>query len=91
MSETLHQIQSKYGTYAVYGNHDVKETLVAGFSIGASKKALRDPRMDEFMEKAGITVLEDESELMIRSFILLEGWTEKRMGEVLQNESPSKN
>ena len=55
LSETLHQIQSKYGTYAVYGNHDVKETLVAGFSIGASKKALRDPRMDEFMEKAGIT------------------------------------
>ena len=44
LSETLHQIQSKYGTYAVYGNHDVKETLVAGFSIGASKKALRDPR-----------------------------------------------
>lgn len=44
----------------MYGNHDVKETLVAGFSIGASKKALRDPRMDEFME-TGITVLEDES------------------------------
>ena len=59
LSETLHQIQSKYGTYAVYGNHDVKETLVAGFSIGASKKALRDPRMDELKEydKAGVDVL----------------------------------
>ena len=71
LSETLHQIQSKYGTYAVYGNHDVKETLVAGFSIGASKKALRDPRMDEFMEKAGITVLEDESELIDQKFYLV--------------------
>ena len=71
LSETLHQIQSKYGTYAVYGNHDVKETLVAGFSIGASKKALRDPRMDEFMEEAGITVLEDESELIDQKFYLV--------------------
>ena len=71
LSETLHQIQSKYGTYAVYGNHDVKETLVAGFSIGASKKALRDPRMDEFMEKAGITVLEDEAELIDQKFYLV--------------------
>ena len=71
LSETLHQIQSKYGTYAVYGNHDVKETLVAGFSIGASKKALRDPRMDEFMEEAVITVLEDESELIDQKFYLV--------------------
>lgn len=71
LSETLHQIQSKYGIYAVYGNHDVKETLVAGFSIGASKKALRDSRMDEFMEKAGITVLEDESELIDQKFYLV--------------------
>ena len=55
----------------MYGNHDVKETLVAGFSIGASKKALRDPRMDEFMEKAGITVLEDESELIDQKFYLV--------------------
>lgn len=30
LSETLHQIQSKYGTYAVYGNHDVKRDIGCG-------------------------------------------------------------
>lgn len=91
LSETLHQIQSKYGTYAVYGNHDVKETLVAGFSIGASKKALRDPRMDEFMEKAGITVLEDESELIDQKFYLVGRLDGEKNGRGTSNESPSKN
>lgn len=39
----LSQINSTYGTYAVFGNHDVTETLIAGFPI-SSKNAPRDPR-----------------------------------------------
>lgn len=71
LTDTLQKIRSKYGVYAVFGNHDVKETLVAGFSISPSKNALRDTRMDEFMERAGITMLEDASELIDNSFYLV--------------------
>lgn len=71
LADTLRQIKSKYGVYAVFGNHDVKETLVAGFSISSSKNALRDTRMDEFMEKSGITMLEDDSKLIDNSFYLV--------------------
>lgn len=66
----------------MYGNHDVKETLVAGFSIGASKKALSDPRMNEFMEKAGITVLEDEAELIDQPFAWKNYWGVKQIGDM---------
>jgi len=67
----LSSIQSRYGVYGVYGNHDVKETLVGGFSVSSSKNALRDKRMDEFLEKSHITLLEDQSELIDNSFYLI--------------------
>lgn len=52
----LSQINSTYGTYAVFGNHDVTETLIAGFPI-SSKNAPRDPRMYEFLEKVILACL----------------------------------
>ncbi len=67
----LSSIQSRYGVYGVYGNHDVKETLVGGFSVSSSKNALRDKRMDKFLEKSHITLLEDRSELIDNSFYLI--------------------
>jgi len=67
----LSGIQSRYGVYGVYGNHDVKETLVGGFSVSSSKHALRDSRMDEFLKKSHITLLEDQSELIDNSFYLI--------------------
>ena len=63
----LSQINSTYGTYAVFGNHDVTETLIAGFPI-SSKNAPRDPRMYEFLEKSNISVLEDETAIIDNSF-----------------------
>lgn len=70
LEQILKGIQSKYGVYAVYGNHDVAETLIAGFSIGSAKKAMRDSRMDIFLENSNIHILEDETVLVDQKFYL---------------------
>jgi predicted MPP superfamily phosphohydrolase len=56
----LQGINSRLGTYVVYGNHDVTETLIGGFSITSRTLAFRDERMNEFLEKCGFTVLTDD-------------------------------
>lgn len=60
----LKGIKSKYGVYACYGNHDIKEKILAGFTFGGSQKKESDIRMDEFLKEAGITLLRDESVLI---------------------------
>lgn len=62
ISKAFKNIKSKYGTYAVFGNHDVKEKLFAGFSIGSTKKAFRDDRMSNMLEDANIKILDDKVE-----------------------------
>ena len=71
VAEILGRIESELGVYAIYGNHDVTETLVGGFPVGSSKNALRDARIEEMMKKAGITMLEDEALLVDNSFYLV--------------------
>ena len=62
------QIKSRYGIYACYGNHDVVEPILAGFTFNYSEKKESDPRMDEFLEKAGVKLLIDEAVLVEDSF-----------------------
>lgn len=59
-AEALRGIQSKYGVYAVYGNHDVEETLFGGFPISPVSQAFRTSRMEAFFRDCGFTVLYDE-------------------------------
>ncbi len=80
LEELLAQINSTYGTYAVFGNHDVTETLIAGFPISSDKSAPRDPRMDEFLEKSNIHMLEDETTIIADSFYLTGRLDEERTG-----------
>lgn len=61
-------IESKYGVYAVYGNHDIDEMIIAGFTFPQEKKLTADTRMDEFLEKAGVVNLRDEGVLVDNSF-----------------------
>lgn len=68
----LQGIKSRYGVYACYGNHDIKERILAGFTFGGSRKKESDVRMDAFLEEAGITLLRDES-VMIADSIYLYG------------------
>jgi uncharacterized protein len=80
LEELLAQINSTYGTYAVFGNHDVEETLISGFPISSDKNAPRDPRMDTFLEKSNIHMLEDETVVIADSFYLTGRLDETRTG-----------
>ena len=50
----------KRQVYACYGNHDIQEKILAGFTFGSKEKKESTPEMDEFLEQAGITLLRDE-------------------------------
>ena len=54
------EIKSKYGVYAVYGNHDVDEPLLGGFTYVKREKALRNPGMEPWVRSCGWNLLEDE-------------------------------
>ena len=70
LAEILGSIKNRYGVYAVYGNHDCQEKILAGFTFPSDKKKMSDPGMDELVEKAGITLLRDEAVLIDDSFYL---------------------
>ncbi len=70
IKESLKSIKSKYGTFAVFGNHDVKERLFAGFSISEGKKAKRDDRMSNMLKEAGIKILDDKVE-QVKDFYII--------------------
>jgi len=63
MTKLLSSMESKYGTYATYGNHDIEEKILMGFTFHNSKeekaKVEADPRMNQMLMDAGITLLYD--------------------------------
>lgn len=70
LAEILGNIKSKYGVYAVYGNHDISEKILGGFTFD-SKEKVSDSKMDELLEKANITLLSDEVTLIDDSFYIV--------------------
>lgn len=72
LEKILSGIKSKYGVYACYGNHDIQEKILAGFTFGGQQEKTSSLEMDEFMEKAGITLLRDEG-VMIADSVYLYG------------------
>ena len=70
LAAILRGIQSKYGVYACYGNHDIQEKILAGFTFDGKEKKESSVKMDKFLEKAGITLLRDEYTLIDNSFYL---------------------
>ncbi len=71
LAEILRGIESKYGVYACYGNHDIEEKILAGFTFGGnSKEKVSSPEMDAFLEKSNIQLLRDEYVLIDDSFYL---------------------
>lgn len=61
LTALLKSIKSKYGSYACFGNHDIDEKILAGFTFDYKAKKTSDPRMDKMLSDAGITLLTDES------------------------------
>ncbi len=71
LAEILRGINSKYGVYACYGNHDIEEKILAGFTFGGnSREKVSSPEMDDFLERANIKLLRDEYVLIEDSFYL---------------------
>ncbi len=69
--EIFKGIKSHYGVYACYGNHDIQEKLLAGFTFSKEQKKVSDSRMDAFLEEAGIQLLQDETVLIDDAFYLI--------------------
>ncbi len=76
----LSQLRSKYGTYAVYGNHDTDEKILAGFTFPSKEKKTSDSRMDDFLQQAGIRLINEETLLIDDSFYLVGRADEERPG-----------
>lgn len=68
MAKILGSMKSTYGTYACWGNHDVNEKILSGFTFDFGGKKQHDSRMDNFFKKANINLLEDEVTLIDNKF-----------------------
>jgi predicted MPP superfamily phosphohydrolase len=60
-SSVLNQIHATTGKYVIYGNHDVDEPLLGGFTYVGAENAHRNPQMDQFIRDCGFTLLRDET------------------------------
>lgn len=70
LAQILSGIDSTYGVYACYGNHDIEEPILAGFTFGSKDKKLNDPRLDDFLADCNIQLLTDETVLVDDSFYI---------------------
>lgn len=69
-ASTLRSIRSRYGVYACWGNHDLNEPILAGFTFRSANKDYDDPRMTQFLKDANIRLLNDETVLIDDRFYL---------------------
>lgn len=81
IAKRLAEIESRYGVYGCWGNHDIPESLLAGFTVGKDTYE-KDDRFIEFLEKSDIKMLEDESELINGDFYIA-GRKDPQMAEKL--------
>lgn len=84
MQDILKAIQSRYGVYACYGNHDINEEILAGFTFHSTPAEKDDIRMQQFLTDSGITLLEDETVLIDDTFYLV-GRKDYSRSKKLQN------
>lgn len=85
IAQELAQMKSTYGTYGVFGNHDVTERLLGGFSVPSDKNDLRDRRFEEFAKKAKITILDDEVVSIDDAFYLVGRMDASKPGDGTKN------
>jgi len=66
----LKSIKSKYGVYAIFGNHDVEERLLMGFNINRKKQIRDNIKMNQLIDDANIKILKDDYVLIDNSFYI---------------------
>lgn len=64
-------IESRYGNYACWGNHDVTEKLIGGFSVSSGGNEKIDERMKAFLKESEIIMLADELTVVENKFTLI--------------------
>lgn len=74
LEQTLRGIKSTYGVYACWGNHDLNEEILAGFTFkhkDGDLSDIKDRRMKKFLKDSNIHILEDESVLINDQFYVI--------------------
>lgn len=74
LEKTLRGIKSTYGVYACWGNHDLNEEILAGFTFkhkDGDLSDIKDPHMKKFLKNSNIHILEDESILINDQFYVI--------------------
>lgn len=74
LEKTLRGIKSTYGVYACWGNHDLNEEILAGFTFkhkDGDLSDIKDPRMKKILKNSNIHILEDESILINDQFYVI--------------------
>lgn len=91
LSLILSSLKSKYGTYAVYGNHDIDERIIGGFTFNwkDTSKGSSD-EMDNFLSESHIKLLCDQYELIDDSFYIYGRPDYERPGKAVKSrKAPS--
>lgn len=71
LAALFRSIRTKYGVWATYGNHDIDEQILMGFTFNWSGSPPNDSRMKAFCEQANINLLCDEVTLIDDKFYLV--------------------
>ena len=71
IARAFRSIESQYGTYAVFGNHDIEEKILMGFTFRYDGKQENAKGMYEFMDKCGVKLLTDETVLIDDKFYVV--------------------
>lgn len=89
--ELFNQIKSKYGMYAVLGNHDVEEPILCGFTFNDDdlENKLASKEMLDFIKKSGMVLLYDENVIINNSVNLYGRADQERpnLGNITRKES----
>lgn len=89
--DLFNQIKSKYGMYAVLGNHDVEEPILCGFTFndGDLANKLASTEMLNFIKKSGMVLLYDENVIINNSVNLYGRADQERpnLGNITRKES----
>lgn len=67
----LAEMKSTFGSYTVFGNHDIEEPILGGFTFPSKSAKVTDPRFVDFVKKSNMTILSDESVLIDNSFYVV--------------------
>ena len=85
VADLLAGLKSRYGTYACYGNHDLDEKILAGFTFETKEERIADRRFGEFLDRAKIHLLEDDVVCIDDAFYLVGRKDAQKPGDGTKN------